>query len=38
MEKVLGKVKYKMDKSEAEKGENSYRDKIINQKNDFVLL
>ena len=39
MEEVLNKMKYKMDKPEAKKsGEQFYRDKIINQKNDFVLL
>lgn len=39
MEKVLNKMKYKMDNPEAKKrGEQFYRDKIINKKNDFVLL
>lgn len=39
MEKILNKMKFKLNKPEAKKrGEWFYRDKIINQKNDFVLL
>lgn len=39
MEKILNKMKFKMDKPDAKKrGEWFYRDKIVNQKNDFVLL
>lgn len=39
MEKILNKMKFKMDKPEAKtRGEWFCRDKIINQKNDFVLL